>query len=331
MVVGSDDSDHDSDRSQLLLPPSAAMVYNAVRQPTRFTTCYTLWLLALLVLARIVSKMDADVLAMFAPAIKKELSMSDGQLGFVLGTAYGVTTILTSPMWGRVADDSNRRFTLLAMAIVFFSVTTAAHGLAHSLLVLCAMRVSASFAEAAAMPFALSLLSDLYPLGQGRSLVLGCFQAGIDLGRAISAAWAGIASDTLGGWRPAIVLISCPGFVLALLIYIATREPPREGITSHAAAADAEPDHAASGKPSLMQSLQPLFNSRGYLWFWVGAFMHVAAVSATGPFMPLLFSEQAVRTTPRLSTRSHIHAHTQTPRTRPGPRTARKPLDSTLC
>jgi MFS family permease len=85
---------------------------------------------AVLVLAMLPAVLDQTVLATALPTIARRL----GTLGDVsyLVTAYVLASTVATPLWGKLGDRHGRR-TLLAVALSFFLLASAACGAAQTL------------------------------------------------------------------------------------------------------------------------------------------------------------------------------------------------------
>ena len=86
--------------------------------------------LTLVTLCNFVNYIDRFILAAVLPRIKSDLDLTDAQLG-LLANAFLVSYFATSPMFGRLGDRRSRPM-ILGAAVAFWSLTTAAAGLARS-------------------------------------------------------------------------------------------------------------------------------------------------------------------------------------------------------
>src|SRR5688572_15501005 len=90
---------------------------------------YRWFVLVMLTLVAIVNFVDRQLMSMLMEPIKAEFGLSDTQLGFLTGFAFAVFYAIMGIPLARLADQGNRRI-LIAVAIAFWSVMTAACGLA---------------------------------------------------------------------------------------------------------------------------------------------------------------------------------------------------------
>jgi len=150
--------------------------------------------------AYVVSFLDRQILALLLEPIRKDLGLSDTEMGLIMGSAFALFyTILGLPI-GRLADRYSRRG-IIATGITIWCLMTAACGLSRNFMQLFLARVGVGVGEATLNPSALSLISDYFPR-ERRGRAISFYNMGVSVG-------AGIAM-ILGGWVIAIVLDSPP-------------------------------------------------------------------------------------------------------------------------
>lgn len=193
-------------------------------KPFEATSRYRAYVLALLVVVGIVGWVDRNVFAVLLEAIKLDLELSDTQLGLLGGAAFGVFYASVGLPVAWLADRSNRSV-LLAGALGLWSVMTAACGLAAGFGSLFLARVGVGVGEAGGAPPSQSLVSDYFP-PERRAFALGILYLYIPLGFVIGFAVGGWLGETLG-WRLTFVVVGLPGVLLALVLRLTLREPPR--------------------------------------------------------------------------------------------------------
>ena len=89
------------------------------------------YVLAVLVLVYAVNFIDRNILSVLLQPIKEELQVSDTAMGFLTGFAFAVFYTFAGIPIARIADRGSRR-TVIAVGIAFWSLTTAASGLARN-------------------------------------------------------------------------------------------------------------------------------------------------------------------------------------------------------
>lgn len=197
---------------------------------------YSWYVLFTLVVVYIFNFIDRQILSILAVDIKRDLGLTDGQLGFLGGAAFAVFYALFGVPLGRLADRWHR-VRLLTIGLALWSAMTAVSGLARNYLALSLARMGVGVGEASASPTAYSLISDYFPARQ-RGTALAIYSSGLYLGGGVSlligakiskvwdAAYPGCGWGGLVGWQAAFLAVGLPGLLVAL--WVATlREPAR--------------------------------------------------------------------------------------------------------
>jgi MFS family permease len=199
---------------------------------------YAWYALFVLVLVYIINFIDRQILSILVGDIKRDLSVSDAQIGFLYGTAFAVFYALFGIPLGRLAD-SWYRGRLMAMGLALWSSMTAFSGFANSFGMLAAARIGVGIGEASASPAAYSMISDSFPK-ERRATALSIYSSGLYIGGALSLPIGGLvvsrwntaypdpAAAPLGlaGWQAAFLAVGIPGLLLALWV-LTLREPQR--------------------------------------------------------------------------------------------------------
>jgi len=211
---------------------------------------YAWYGLGVLMLVYVLNFVDRQLLTILAPALKRDLGISDSDFGFLYGTAFGVFYALFGIPLGRLADRWIR-VRLLALGLALWSAMTALSGFARGFGELAAARIGVGVGEASASPCAYSLIGDWFPPHR-RATALAIYSAGLYigagvslfLGSSISQAWdgafrAGDAPLGLAGWQAAFMAVGLPGVLLA--VWVATlREPVRNHLKTAAPGSEGE-------------------------------------------------------------------------------------------
>ena len=201
--------------------------------------------LCLLVVVYIFNFVDRQILTILAEDIKADLGISDSDIGFLFGTAFGVFYSVVGIPMGKLADTWNRK-NLISIGLAFWSLMTFLSGLAKSFFALSIYRFGVGIGESTASPAAYSLLSDYFS-PKVRATVLAIYSSGLYIGAGIGLFLGGSILDTWNGWYPdatlapfglkgwqvAFMAVGFPGIVLAVITYAFIREPKRglsEGI-----------------------------------------------------------------------------------------------------
>jgi len=189
-----------------------------------FKPSYRNYALAVLFLGYVVNFIDRSILSILLEPIKLELELSDTQLGLLGGLAFalfystlGIPIAALADRWSRVK--------VLSIAMVIWSGMTAICGLAQGFTMLLLARIGVGVGEAGASPPSHSLISDYFPI-ETRATALSIYALGIPFGSMVGNFVGGWGAEELG-WRATFVLVGLPGVLIALLVWITLREPPR--------------------------------------------------------------------------------------------------------
>ena len=252
--------------------PNALNKSEASTTDTDADSRYARYVLFVLLLVYTLNFLDRQLLVILAEDIKADLGVSDGQMGFLFGTAFAVFYAVFGIAFGRLADTWNR-VKLISLGLSVWSLMTALSGLTRSFLPLAACRFGVGIGEASASPAAFSLLYDYFP-PKVRTTVLAVYSLGaviggglgIFLGGTILDAWhsawpdPSLAPFGLKGWQAAFMLVGMPGLLMALWV-MTLREPPRgqnDGLVS-----ESHP-HPFREALAVLISMLPITN----LWFF---------------------------------------------------------------
>jgi len=132
---------------------------------------------------------DRQVLSVVLPKLELDATLfdpADPWLKFKLGwltTAFFVSYMLLSPVFGRLGDTRSR-WALAGIGVIVWSLASGASGLATGFVVLLLTRCLVGIGEAAYGPVAPAMLSDLYPERQ-RGRILAWFYMAIPVGSAL--------------------------------------------------------------------------------------------------------------------------------------------------
>jgi len=200
-------------------------------------SAYSWYVLSVLVVVYILNFIDRQILSILAVDIKRDLALTDGQLGFLGGAAFAVFYALFGVPLGRLADRWHR-VRLLTIGLVLWSTMTALSGFARNYLTLSLARMGVGVGEATASPTAYSLISDYFPSRQ-RATALAIYSSGLYLGGGVSlligakisqvwdTAYPGGGIAGLVGWQAAFLAVGVPGVLLAMWV-ASLREPTRQ-------------------------------------------------------------------------------------------------------
>lgn len=212
---------------------SAASATDAT-YPGHGTRPYRAWVLGALLTVYTFNFIDRVVIGIIQEPIKAEFGLTDFQLGLMGGPAFAVLYTLLGIPIARLAERHNR-MTILSVCLAIWSGMTALCGLASSYAMLLTARIGVSIGEAGCTPPAQSVLSDYFPPDK-RATAISIYALGVPLGSMLAALGGGYIAQYLG-WRQAFLLLGLPGLILAIIVKLTVREPPRSGVAVNAGAA----------------------------------------------------------------------------------------------
>ncbi|NVJ97429.1 MAG: MFS transporter [Alphaproteobacteria bacterium] len=213
---------------------------------------------------------DRQILVILQEAIKKDLGLSDTQLGLLSGFSFAIFyTVLGLPI-ARLADRHNRR-TIIAIALTVWSGMTALSGMAQNYIQLLLARMGVGVGEAGGSPPAHSMISDMFAANR-RSTALAVYSAGLYLGIFIGYASGGYLQEAYN-WRTTFLMVGIPGIILAVILQLTVKEPLR--------------GMQAGEKPySIMDTLRFLIKLRSFPFIAFGCAMSAFVSYGTSNFMP---------------------------------------------
>ena len=167
---------------------------------------------------------DRAVFAVLAQPIKEDLRLTDFQLGLLQGLSFAILYAVLGLPIGRLAERMSR-VRIVATATAFFSLMTAACGLAGNFIQLMFARVGVGVGEAGFHPPTSSLIGDIFPRNN-RASAVSLIMLGTPVGTLLGSFAGGFATNGLG-WRAAFFVLGVPGVIIALLVLLVLREPSR--------------------------------------------------------------------------------------------------------
>ena len=196
------------------------------------------YVVGILTLANVSAFIDRQVLGLLVGPIRRDLGISDTQMGVLYGLAFALFYTLLGIPLGRLADRGSRRL-IIGIGIAAWSVMTVLCGLARSYDQLLLARFGVAIGEAALAAPALSLIADYFAPNR-RATALSVYSLGIYLGAGLanlvggavlarlddSAALQWPIIGAIRPWQSAFVIVGLPGLIVALLM-ATVREPRR--------------------------------------------------------------------------------------------------------
>ena len=269
------------------------------------TKTYRSYVLGSLLLVYIFNFIDRSIINILTEPIKLAFEVEDWQMGLLGGPAFAfMYTFLGIPI-ARLAERFNRVW-IIALSVAFWSLMTALCGVAGSFLMLFLFRVGVSIGEAGCTPPSQSLMSDYYS-PKTRSTAASVYALGVPIGTMLAAIFGGTIAEQLTGpafgsflnsiglgfiasgfdwenvegWRLAFIVVGLPGILVALLVKLTVKEPPR-GYTDPTLA-------KATEHVSFISTLKLLLGKPTYVHIVLGATVTVFANYALNQFTVSFF------------------------------------------
>lgn len=194
------------------------------------------WALTVLLILALYTIADRPVINLQVEPLRKELGLSDFQIGLVQGVSVALITAVVAYPIAWLADRFGRR-RVLAASIAVWCVALVLSGLARSFEELFIATALVGAGEAALIPIALAMIPELFR-GDRRHLANSVLLVGgrLGLGAVIAlSGWLILAVDTwrhllpapldtMSTWRLALFAVALPGVVLVPLILTMPRQ-----------------------------------------------------------------------------------------------------------
>ena len=195
-------------------------------------------MLALLMVASIVSFVDRQVVAIVVEPMKADLGISDSEIGWLYGVFAVFYAVAALPI-ALLADRFTRKY-IIAAGIFFWSVMTIACGLSRQFWHVLWARVGVGVGEASLGPATVSMVGDMFPKQQ-IPMALSVFQTAAVMGSGIAFIIGGFVLEVvesaqpltlpvfgeLQPWQQTFVYVGLPGLALAF-VFLLLKEPQRK-------------------------------------------------------------------------------------------------------
>ncbi len=254
-------------------PPETGQVSDTVSR-------YSYYALSVLTLMNFLNYIDRQALPAVAPAMQRELGLTDTELGAMEAALLLSFTIL-APLFGRLGDRYSRT-RLMATAAVVWSIATGVTAwvdrspvlppalqlhlpffgvlaLSSLALGLCCVRAIVGVGESSYSTITPTLIADYFPLKR-RATALGVFQAAIPMGFALGYVLGAVLAHYFG-WRLAFMIVGLPGLIVSIFVWKLSE--PQRG--AHDAPPDKQTTGAGQDRPSWWHTTRQIFMTRDWL------------------------------------------------------------------
>ena len=204
------------------------------------------WAIGLFMVALMFNYLDRQLMTLLITPIKADLGLSDTQVSLLIGFAFVLFYVMAGIPISRLVDRGPRKW-IVGFGIAFWSVMTAACGLAQNVWQLTLARMLVGVGESCNAPATYSMTSDMFPR-EKLALPISVIGIGTIFGSGMALLIGGIlivwltelgpqtfpVVGTLKPWQMTFVIVGLPGVLWAILMMATIPEPPRRGSTSDA-------------------------------------------------------------------------------------------------
>ena len=178
-------------------------------------------------LLNVINFVDRQFISSFAPFLKRDLNLSDTEIGLLTGIVFIFFYTVAGLFVGTLADRYNRT-KIIGIGVILWSAFTAISGFAKNFFQLAAPRLFIGVGESTITPTAMSILSDRFEQ-KSLGFAAGFYYLGVPVGVGVSLLIAGYL-EPLIGWRGCFYLLGVLGLVLGLLMLL-VQDSPRKNIS----------------------------------------------------------------------------------------------------
>lgn len=194
----------------------------------------------ILLLAYILSFIDRQLLSLLVGPVRRDLHISDTQMGLLIGFSFALFYALLGLPFGRLADAMNRP-RLIAAGVFTWSLMTGGCGLANSYWQLFLYRMGVGVGEACLSPAAYSLITDSFP-PKKRAMPFSVYTMAQYIGGGMAFLFGGLLIRSFGGkdlvtvpiagltrsWQVLFLILGVVGIAFVFVVFT-LRDPSRKG------------------------------------------------------------------------------------------------------
>ena len=188
------------------------------------STPYGWYVTGLLAVVSTVALVHRQIISFLIDPIKAELSVSDNDMGLLIGPWFAVFYTVCGVLLSRLADYRSRR-ALIGLSCVAWSLMTTLSGTVQSFMHLFIARMGVGLGQAILNPAAYSLIADYFPRRK-LATAISFYEGSAYIGSGLAFLLGGVLLDKSESWRMVFWLVGVPGVVVSLTL-ITVRERPR--------------------------------------------------------------------------------------------------------
>lgn len=188
-----------------------------------FTILYKRYVLSALMLVSTLNVLDRALMVLLLQPIKEDLHLSDSELGFLTGIAFGLFYATLGVPIARWADRGNR-VNIISLAISLWGATVMLCLFVTNFVQLVFARIAAAIGESGCMPPSYSLVGDYFPGPAERTRAMSIYMLADPTCILLSFMAGGWVNEHYG-WRTAFFLIGIPAPIVAAIVKMSVKEP----------------------------------------------------------------------------------------------------------
>ncbi|WP_375396591.1 spinster family MFS transporter [uncultured Sphingomonas sp.] len=228
-------------------------------------------MVGMLLLVNIVNFVDRQLPFILIGSIKKDLLLSDAQIGLMAGLTFAIVYSVAALPLAHAADRWSPRW-VLVLSLATWSGMTALSGLAQTFTQLVFGRIGVAASEAGCTPSAHALIVRIIA-PRRRALALALFSIGVPIGSTLGLILGGWIND-VADWRTAFFVVGLPGLGLALLAWLILPKLPGTEVAGSVA------------PPGFGATLHRLFALRSFRYMAAGSAFYSSGSYAINVFAP---------------------------------------------
>ena len=234
---------------------------------------YQRYVLSVLMMVSTLNVLDRALIILLLQPIKDDLHLTDANLGFLTGIAFGLFYATLGLPIARWADRGNR-VTIISLAVGLWGATVMLCVFVTNFVQLVFARIAAAVGESGCMPPTYSLVGDYFPGSAERTRAMSIYMLADPLCVLLSFAAGGWVNEHYG-WRTAFFLIGIPAPLVAGLVKLTVREPR----PAHSQAQAERPP-----APSMMDVLRTLWQQRASRHLSIGIILFFTMGTGLSPW-----------------------------------------------
>jgi predicted MFS family arabinose efflux permease len=223
---------------------------------------YSVYVLLLLFGVSVFSYIDRTIITVLQVHLKRDLNLSDTQLGVLTGASFALLYTIGALPLARLADRTIRR-NLLTASLFVWSAMTALSGFAGNFLSLIALRMGVAIGEAGCAPTTHSLIAD-YFTPRKRATAEAVWALSIPIGTMLGLAIGGWLAETVG-WRHTFLILGLAGIAATPFVFLTLKEPQRGRYDGA---------HAGHAVPPIDEAFRILWNTKTYRYMVLAIGFH---------------------------------------------------------